>query len=161
MVVKNSGWELPHRKPITGEVLDRVIAAEEEITPLEHHAQHAWVDRNHDLVMMLLTDGRVFGAARRLIPSLQDASTRDLNGLRATDDGAFLVVPDLDLHISVDGLVTRLMEESPATIRRAGARLAGKTTSTLKAAAAARNGKLGGRPKKEQRLAGKRHEAIS
>jgi hypothetical protein len=151
MVVKNSGWELPHRKPITGEVLDRVIAAEEEIAPLEHHAQHAWVDRNHDLVMMLLTDGRVFGAARRLIPSLQDASTR----------GAFLVVPDLDLHISVDGLVTRLMEESPATIRRAGARLAGKTTSTLKAAAAARNGKLGGRPKKEQRLAGKRHEAIS
>ena len=53
----------------------------------------------------------------------------------------------LDLHVSVEGLVTRIIEESPMVIRRSGARLAGLTTSPAKAVASARNGRLGGRPK--------------
>jgi hypothetical protein len=59
----------------------------------------------------------------------------------------YLVVEDLDLHISVDGLVTRIMEESPLAIKRSGARLVGLTTSPAKAISSARNGRLGGRPK--------------
>jgi hypothetical protein len=63
-------------------------------------------------------------------------------------DGAFLFVEDLDLHINVDGLVRRLMEQSPVTIRRAAGRLTGMATPPAKAASSARNGRLGGRPKK-------------
>jgi hypothetical protein len=97
---------------------------------------------------MVLTDGRLFGAARDLIPSLRETTPGQLRTLRATADGAFLFVEDIDLHINVDGLVTRLMEQSPTTIRRAAGRLTGMATSPAKAALSARNGRLGGRPKK-------------
>ena len=141
------GWVLPQRKPITKDVLDRAIDAEEEAASREHQAQEAWFDRQHGTVMLKLTDGRVFGAEPGFIPSLHDASPQQLGALRASDNGVYLVVEDLDLHINVDGLVTLIMEESPLAIKRSGARLAGLTSSPAKAISSARNGRLGGRPK--------------
>ncbi len=154
-MVKDSDadWALPQRKPITQEVLDRAIDAEEEAASREHQARDAWFDRQHGAVMLKLTDGRIFGAEPSFIPSLHDASPQQLGGLRASDNGVYLVVEDLDLHISVDGLVTRIMEESPLAIKRSGARLAGLTTSPAKAASSARNGRLGGRPKSKPKAA--------
>ena len=145
------GWVLPHRRSVTKVVLDQAIATEEARAKTEHHASDVWFDARHDVVAIMLTDGRLFGAKRGLIPSLAGVSPRQLRTLRATVDGVFLVVEDLDLHINVDGLVTRLLEELVSTVRRAGARLAGSTTSSAKAAAAARNGRLGGRPRKTPR----------
>jgi len=51
------GWTLPQRKPITKEVVDRAIRAEEEAASREHQAQKAWFDRGHGAVMLKLTDG--------------------------------------------------------------------------------------------------------
>jgi hypothetical protein len=154
-VVKDSDadWTLPQRKPITQEVLDRAIDAEEEAASREHQARDAWYDRQHGAVMLKLTDGRIFGAEPGFIPSLHGASPQQLGGLRASDNGIYLVVEDLDLHISVDGLVTRIMEESPLAIKRSGARLAGLTTSPAKSVSSARNGRLGGRPKSKPKAA--------
>lgn len=143
----DQGWALPRRKPITKEVLDRAIEVEEKAATREHHAREAWFDSQHGTVMLKLTDGRVFGAEPDFIPSLRDAAPEQLSELRTSDDGMFLVIEGLDLHINVDGLVMRIMEDSPLAIRRSGARLAGLTTSAAKAAASARNGQLGGRPK--------------
>ena len=147
MVGDDEGWMLPQRKPITKDVLDRAIGAEEEAASQEHQAREAWFDGQHGTVMLKLTDGRVFGAEPGFIPSLHGASPIQLAGLRASDDGAYLVIKALDLHVSVEGLVTRIIEESPMAVRRSGARLAGLTTSAAKAVASARNGRLGGRPK--------------
>ena len=147
MVGDDEGWTLPQRKPVTKDALDRAIGAEEEAASQEHQANEVWFDGQHGTVMLKLTDGRVFGAELGFIPSLQGASPTQLAGLRASDDGAYLVIKALDLHVSVDGLVTRIIEESPMAIRRSGARLAGLTTSPAKAVASARNGRLGGRPK--------------
>ena len=147
MVKEDEGWTPPQRKPITREALDRAIDAEKEAAFQEHQAREAWFDGQHGTVMLKLTDGRVFGAEPGFIPSLQGASPNQLAGLRASDDGAYLVIKVLDLHVSVDGLVARIIEESPAAVRRSGARLAGLTTSPAKAVASARNGRLGGRPK--------------
>jgi len=146
-VEEDEGWMLPRRKPVTKESLDRAISAEEEAASREHQAQEAWFDRSHGTVMVKLRDGRVFGAEPGFIPSLRGISLEQLGGLRASDDGVYLVVAGLDLYINVDGLVTRIMEESPLAIKRSGARLAGLATSAAKAAASARNGRLGGRPK--------------
>ena len=141
-------WTLPSRKPITQAILARAEATEEAQSKAEHHASDAWFDAKHQVVVVVLTDGRVFGARRDLIPALQHATLRQLRDLRATEDGVFIVIEGLDVHLNVDGLVTRLLENSAATVRRLGARLAGSTASAAKAEAAAKNGRLGGRPKK-------------
>jgi hypothetical protein len=119
------GWSLPQRKPITKEVLDRAIRAEEEAASREHQAQKAWFDRGHGAVMLKL---------------------QQLESLHASEDGVYLILEDLDLHITVDGLVTRIIEESPLAIKRSSARFAGLATSAAKAESSARNGRLGGRP---------------
>ena len=144
---KDEGWELPTRRPVTREVLGRAIGAEEEAAAREHQAREAWFDARHGTVMLKLTDGRVFGAEPGLVPSLHGASQEQLSGVQASGDGAYLVFEGLDLHVSVDGLVGRIMEGSPLAIRRSGARLAGFAKSPAKAAASARNGRLGGRPR--------------
>lgn len=144
---------LPQRKPITRDVLDRAINAEAVAASREHHADDAWFDRQRGTVMLKLTDGRVFGAEPAFIPSLRHASPRQLGGLRASDGGVYLLVEELDLHISVDGLVTRIMEGSPLAIKRSGARLAGLMSTPAKAASSARNGRLGGRPKSKAKAA--------
>ena len=144
----SAGWELPRRKPVTRETLGRAIVAEEAIGSLEHKARKAWFDNSNDVVLIILTDGRVFGAERGLIPSLKKASQCQLGKLRASGDGVFLVMEDMDLYVNVDGLVTRLMEKSALTVQRIGARLAGRSTSPAKAVSSANNGHMGGRPKK-------------
>jgi len=147
VTINEAGWRVPRRKRITEALIDRALAIETARAAQEHQAGAAWYDRPRDLVLIKLRDGRVFGAERARIPSLADAAPRQLRTLAASADGAFLVAAALDLSISVDGLVTRLMEQSPATVRRAAARSAGQATSAAKASAAARNGRLGGRPR--------------
>lgn len=122
---RDEGWAFPQRKPIIKDVLDRAIAAEEEAAHREYQAQEAWVDPQHGTVMLRLTDGRVFGAEPSFIALLQNASPKQLDSLRVSVDGVYLVLEELDLHITVDGLVRRIMEESPLAIKRSGARLAG------------------------------------
>jgi hypothetical protein len=148
VVEKDRDWRPPRRKPITAGAIDRAIAAETVRAAGEHRARVAWYDRPHDAVILLLRDGRIFGAERTRIPSLAEANPRLLRKLQVVGDGAFLAVPACDLHINLDGLVTRLMESSPATLRRSAASSAGATTSPAKAEAARRNGRLGGRPRK-------------
>jgi hypothetical protein len=108
----NNGCALPRLKPITEEELRRAIGAENLAASGEHRAQEAWFDSQHGIVMIRLTDGRAFGAEPSFIPSLRGASREQLEALRASEDGVYLVVTAIDLHISVDGLVARIVAKS-------------------------------------------------
>ena len=57
---------------------DRAISAEEDAAAREHQAQKAWFNRGHWAVMLKLTDGRVFRAEPKFIPSLHDGSPQQL-----------------------------------------------------------------------------------
>ena len=151
MELKNQDtWSLPRRAPITDVMVARAVAIEAACAGQEHRARAVWFDRSHNAILIELMDGRIFGATRDRIPSLGPATHRQLGNLVVVLDGAFLALEELDLHIGVDALVTRLMEESTVTLRRVAARQAGRGTSAAKAAASAENGRLGGRPRRKQ-----------
>jgi hypothetical protein len=151
MELKNQDtWSLPRRAPITDVMVARAVAIEAACAAQEHRARAVWFDRSHNAILIELMDGRIFGATRDRIPSLGTASHRQLGNLRVDLNGVFLVLEELDLHIGVDALVTRLMEDSTVTPRRVAARQAGRGTSTAKAVASAENGRLGGRPRKQK-----------
>ncbi len=59
-------------------------------------AQKAWFDRGNSAVMLKLTDGRVFGAEPKFIPSLSGISPQQLESLHASDDGGYLLLEELD-----------------------------------------------------------------
>lgn len=103
---------MPRCKPITKQVLDRAIRAEEDAAAREHQVQKAWFDCENSAVMLELTDGRVFGAETQFVPCLQGALPQQLETLRALDDGVYLIFENLDLYITVDRLVTRVLEGS-------------------------------------------------
>ena len=106
-------------------------------------------DAQADRVMMELTNGFVFGFPPRAIPALAHASSAALAAVRLSPGGGALHWEELDADLSVPGLLLASVDR-PARLREL-ARLAGRTRSAAKAAAARTNGAKGGRPRKATR----------
>jgi hypothetical protein len=109
-------------------------------------ATSAHYDPETGLVMMALTSGYVFGFPARDIPALATASAEQLVAVELSPGGSGLHWEELDADLSVPGLLL-------ASVGRAEklselARVAGRSRSQAKAAAARRNGAKGGRPRK-------------
>lgn len=109
----------------------------------------AHYDSKADRVMMQLSNGFVFGFPPRAIPALAEASSAELAAVRLSPGGGALHWEDLDVDLSVPGLLLASVDR-PTRLREL-ARLAGGTRSTAKAAAARANGTKGGRPRKATR----------
>ena len=80
------------------------------------------------------------------IPELEGASLEAIARVEVSPSGEGLHWDELDVHVSVPGLMLELV--GTQTINDAVARRAGKASSEAKARAARENGKKGGRPKK-------------
>lgn len=106
-------------------------------------------DAEADRVMLELSSGFLFGFPPRAIPALAHASPRDLAAVRLSPGGGALHWDALDADLSVPGLLLASVDR-PARLREL-ARLAGRTRSAAKAAAARANGAKGGRPRKATR----------
>ena len=92
-----------------------------------------------------LTNGASLTVPVSLIPSLQRASTQDLEQVEVLGRGGGLHWEKLDLDLSVPALVASLFAGSSwmAELGRVG----GRRASAAKTAAARKNGRKGGRPK--------------
>jgi hypothetical protein len=109
-------------------------------------AVSAHYDRQTGRVMLELTNGCVFGFPAQSIPALAKATLEQLAAVEVSPGGSGLHWEALDADLSVPGLLLSSIGRSQKLSELA--RIAGKTTSEAKAAAARANGAKGGRPRK-------------
>lgn len=106
-------------------------------------AKSARYDRRTKRVVLELTNGSTFAFPARLAQGLDGAAEADLADIEVWGEGYALRWEKLDVDFTVPGLVAGIFGT-----RKYMAQLAGRATSTEKAAAARANGKKGGRPRK-------------
>ena len=109
-------------------------------------AVSAYYDRKSGRIMMELTSGVIFGFPARLFPALAKATPAQLAAVEVSPAGGGLHWEELDVDLSVPGLLLSSIGRSQKLTELA--RLAGQAKSPAKAAAARENGAKGGRPRK-------------
>ena len=136
-------------KTTKAEILRQVATARARET-LERRAGRRAVTARYDArtgrVMLELSSGFLFGFPVSAIPALARATPAELAAVQLSPGGGALHWEGLDADLSVPGLLLASVER-PARLREL-ARLAGRTRSAEKAAAARVNGAKGGRPRK-------------
>jgi len=119
----------------------RALARGAEAAAREPRALDAHFDAGQGRLVINLTNGCTLAVPTELCQGLAGANPADLAQVEVVGSG--LHWPTLDVDLSVPGLVGGLFGS-----RNHMARLAGRTRSPAKAAAARANGALGGRPRK-------------
>lgn len=112
-------------------------------------AESARYDRATGRVMLELSNGFVFGFPPGAVPGLARATADQLAQVELSPGGGALHWEALDADVSVPGLLLASVDR-PDRLREL-ARLAGRSRSAAKAAAARANGAKGGRPKKARK----------
>ena len=137
-----------HRTPYA-EILAQIPAArarEARERRAGRRAISAHYDRRNGRVVMELTSGYVFGFPIQTIPALASATAAQLDAVELSPSGDGLHWEALDADLSVPGLLLAAVGRSQK-LSELG-RMAGRTRSLAKAAAARANGTKGGRPRK-------------
>ena len=93
------------------------------------------------LILVTLRGGYAFGFPRETVEGLQDATPKQLGTARISPSGDGLHWDDLDVDVSLTGLMSRALN-----LREWAPRIMGQVRSEAKASAARRNGLKGGRP---------------
>lgn len=104
-------------------------------------------DRRTGRVVVELTNGNLFAFPAAAIPQLAQATPAQLDAVETSPGGYGLHWEELDVDLSVPGLLLSSIGRSDWM--RELARLAGQSSSPAKAAAARANGAKGGRPRKD------------
>jgi hypothetical protein len=113
----------------------------------EPRAQNVRYDRRSGRIIVSLTNGCSFAFPARLAQGLERASDNQLGGVEVIGLGFGLHWENLDVDLSVPGLLAGLFG-TKAYMDRQRASYAGAAKSAAKAVAARRNGAKGGRPHK-------------
>jgi hypothetical protein len=132
---------------VTDAQLKAAEARGREMLETEPRALGAHYDQATGRVVLDLANGCTYAFPAQLVQDLQGASHDDLAGVVVDGVGFNLHWPALDADLYVPALVSGIFG-TRAWMTRELARIAGRTPSLAKAAAARSNGAKGGRPRK-------------
>jgi hypothetical protein len=118
-----------------------------EADAVEPRAERVRYDARKKQVVLYLRRGAVVAIPLERIRWLQGATARQLAGLYADRTGDAIISDELDMHISIQGLLADLVGLTGAAAMLGSE--GGKVKSPAKVAAARANGKRGGRPRKK------------
>lgn len=139
---------MARRKMSDAEILAQIPAARAREAQ-ERRAGLRAISANYDRaarrVILELTNGFSFAFPVRAIRALRRATSAQLGNVAIDPSGSALRWEELDVDLSVPGLLFSAM--GPGEPRRHLARLAGSSKSFAKARAARTNGAKGGRPR--------------
>lgn len=122
---------------------ERAIREAREADRIEPRANTAAYDPGKGLVLVELRSGFAFGFPPERVPGLESATSQELSAIRISPSGDGLLWDELDVHVSLTGLMAaalNLGEWAP--------RFMGQIRSEAKAKAARANGLKGGRPRR-------------
>jgi hypothetical protein len=136
---------------LTDAQIDAALERGQTARRQEPRAAAACYDRAADRIVIDLTNGCTFSFPRQLGQGLQAATADQLTAVEILGAGTGLHWEALDVDLSIAGLLAGLFGT-----RAYMARLAGRSTSPSKAAAARANGAKGGRPRKAATASGQR-----
>jgi hypothetical protein len=117
----------------------------------EFRAQAVSYLPERDAIEVITVRNGGFLIPRHLVGVLQDAHPDDLAKMQLWPDGSLIEIEDLDIHISVDGMIKAALPILVPTRIVAGlfAAAGGAARSKAKAKSSRLNGKKGGRPKRK------------
>jgi hypothetical protein len=128
---------------LTNAQIDAALARGKVERAAEPRATKVRYDRKHDRIIIELTNGCAFAFPPRLVEGLEKSTDDHVAAVEILGHGYGLHWPELDVDLSVQGVLAGIFGT-----RAHMARLAGRAKSPAKAAASRVNGAKGGRPRK-------------
>ncbi|MFT4254397.1 MAG: DUF2442 domain-containing protein [Caulobacter sp.] len=128
---------------LTDAEIDAATALGETLAQTEPRARSARYDLSTGRIEVELTSGSAFAFPARLGQGLEAATDEELGQVAVRPGGYGLHWEALDVDLSIPGLAAGIFGTKTHM-----ARIAGRTTSPAKSAAARANGAKGGRPRK-------------
>lgn len=113
-----------------------------EADRVEPRADAATYDPQRRFIFVQLRGGWIFGFPPEQVEGLEDGTSDQLSGIRLSPSGDGLHWDDLDVDVSLTGLLARALH-----LREWAPRIMGQVRSEAKARAARENGLKGGRPR--------------
>lgn len=146
-------WEIELTEENLKEEIARAKVAGEKADATELRAESVHYDKSDDLIVIKLRNGAIFSFPPRLAQGLQGSSPEQLADIWIPPSGSSVHWESLDVDFSIPELIAGIFGTKSwmAELGRKG----GKATSSAKSAAARKNGKKGGRPRKNNTVASK------
>jgi len=135
---------------ISDQEYEAALAAGRQAALNEFRAKSVAYLPERDALEVITAAGGGFIIPRAIIGALAHVDAGALGRIELWPDGSVVEIQDLDIHISVDGMVKAALRVlvPPPVVASLFAAAGGAATSAAKARSSRDNGKKGGRPRK-------------